>query len=134
MNHQKYLEEVNKIKNKDYNNMRLRFLNASEERLDLVHAISGIANESGELMDHLKAWMFYGHELDVKKILLELGDLYWFLTLARFALKASLETVMDMNIAKLRQRHGETFNDARNLTRDYLAEEKAATEALEKEE
>jgi NTP pyrophosphatase (non-canonical NTP hydrolase) len=39
----------------------------------------GISGEAGEVTDYIKKVAFHGHELDKRKIALELGDVLWYL-------------------------------------------------------
>lgn len=39
----------------------------------------GISGEAGEVTDYIKKVVFHGHELDKRKMALELGDVLWYL-------------------------------------------------------
>lgn len=97
----------------------------------LLHGLLGLASEAGELLDHLKAVIFYGVPLDYDNIDEELGDIEFFHTLCRKSRNLSREDVQRMNKAKLAKRYKSgkfTKNDAVNRDKasemDALREEK----------
>jgi len=91
----------------------------------LAHASMGICTESGELADTLKKHIYSGKELDRINIIEELGDLLWYITVAADAVGTDLETIMDLNIGKLRKRYQAAFTEAESLLRDIEAEQEA---------
>lgn len=90
----------------------------------LLHAAIGIATESGELLDTLKKFMFYGKGLDIVNIKEELGDLLWYIALAMDVLDTDFPTEMDRVIRKLRLRFPDKFNIVDANIRDLDAERK----------
>lgn len=89
-------------------------------RLD--HASDGLITEASEFKDALKAWKFYGKSLDETNLIEELGDILWYIAIACDTLKISLEEVMEKNIAKLKARYGDKFNEEGAITRDLVKE------------
>lgn len=87
-------------------------------RIDLIHAVFGVAGEAGELCDPVKKAMFYGKPLDVENIREEAGDLLWYIAgpLCR-ALGCTLEELAAANVAKLRKRYPEKYTDAAAVAR-----------------
>jgi NTP pyrophosphatase (non-canonical NTP hydrolase) len=92
--------------NKDLNN---------DEKL--LNATLGILGEGGEISDMIKKSMFQGHTLDHDHVKKELGDVCWYLALAAEALETDLETIMKMNMDKLKKRYPEGFEAERSLNR-----------------
>ena len=71
-------------------------------------AVAGIAGEAGEIADLWKKIKFFSKDLtDERKqdLLLELGDLYWYLAQASNALGVKPEEIIKMNMEKLKKRH-----------------------------
>lgn len=64
----------------------------------------GLAGEAGEVVELIKKHVHHGRGLDREKLLKELGDVLWYLTLATRLGGFTLSEVMDANIAKLRAR------------------------------
>lgn len=93
------------------------------QRIDLIHAVFGVAGEAGELCDPVKKSMFYGKPLDVENIKEEAGDLLWYIAgpLCR-ALGCTLEELAAANVAKLRKRYPEKYSDAAAVARADKAE------------
>lgn len=79
------------------------------DNIRLLHTTMGIATEAGEVLDILKKDIFYNREFDREHFLKELGDVLWYLTMAADIVGSNLETVMDMNVAKLAARYPEKF-------------------------
>lgn len=71
----------------------------------LLHAAVGVSGESGELLDAVKKYLFYGSPLDVENVVEELGDILFYTTMACNALGIPLETVVQRNVHKLSKRY-----------------------------
>lgn len=69
----------------------------------------GRAGESGEVVDHLKKYLFHAKPLDREKVLDELGDVLWYISNACDLLGTTLDEVADRNDAKLRRRYPNGF-------------------------
>ena len=91
----------------------------------LIHAVLGLASETGELADALKKHIIYGAALDQLNLFEESGDTQWYLSLAVSALKAHLGDAMERNIAKLKARYGDKFTEHAALNRNLEAERAA---------
>ncbi len=75
--------------------------------LGLVYACLGLANEAGEVAGKVKKIMRQGRGIepaDVDKLVLELGDVLWYLAAAAQELKTPLAEVASRNLAKLESR------------------------------
>lgn len=75
----------------------------------LLNGLMGMNGEAGECIDLLKKCLFQGKELDKEHMAKELGDVAWYLAVSAHALGYDLETVFQMNIAKLEARYPNGF-------------------------
>ncbi len=96
----------------------------SPETTDILHNVIGVATESGELLDQFKKHIYYGKELDVTNVGEEIADCMWYLTNLCRLLDLDMEELLDKNIAKLRVRFPDKFNQEDALNRDVDAERK----------
>lgn len=83
----------------------------------LENGIMGLNGEAGECIDILKKHLFQGHELGREHIAKELGDIAWYLALSAEAIGYDLETIMQMNVDKLRARYPDGFDAEHSLHR-----------------
>jgi NTP pyrophosphatase (non-canonical NTP hydrolase) len=90
----------------------------------LLHASLGFATESGEFIDALKKYIFYGKPLDLINLKEETGDLGWYMSLAIDVLKTTLDEVMTVNIDKLKARYPEKFTNENAINRNLDVERK----------
>ena len=78
----------------------------------LLTAALGLTGEAGEFADHVKKVVFHGKDLDDKrrqKMILELGDVMWYVMQACKGLDTTLEHVVQCNVTKLSERHDGGF-------------------------
>ena len=78
----------------------------------LLTAALGLTGEAGEFADHVKKIFFHGKDLDDKrrqKMILELGDVMWYVMQACKGLDTTLEHVVQCNVTKLSERHDGGF-------------------------
>ena len=88
------------------------------ENDQITNAALGLAGESGEFADHIKKFLYQGHDLDRAKLLKELGDILWYVNLGATALGVPLEEIATQNIQKLSERYpGGQFAAARSINR-----------------
>jgi NTP pyrophosphatase (non-canonical NTP hydrolase) len=90
----------------------------------LLHAMIGMATESGEFQDMMKKHIYYGKEIDKTNLKEELGDLMWYIGLACSELGVSLDEIMQINNDKLAARYGDVFTEDAALNRDLVTERK----------
>jgi NTP pyrophosphatase (non-canonical NTP hydrolase) len=91
----------------EYQAAALRTVNARLDDEDrLMDAASGLAEEAGEVLAHVRKHRFQGRALDKEAVILELGDALWCLTIVASSLGVSLADVGTRNVEKLSQRHG----------------------------
>ncbi len=69
----------------------------------------GLAGESGEVVDLLKKHLFHGKPLDIDKLIMELGDVRWYLEVLAYMAGVSMEEIERRNVEKLRLRYPNGF-------------------------
>lgn len=77
----------------------------------------GIAGEAGEIADSLKKVVFHGHELNAEELILELGDLEWYITHLKKMLEINSDYVRMKNIEKLKERYPNGFTEEDSINR-----------------
>nr|DAZ00825.1 MAG TPA: NTP-PPase-like protein [Caudoviricetes sp.] len=75
----------------------------------LLEAVMGLNGEAGECQEIVKKAMFHGHELDIEALLLEAGDVLWYLTELCNELGISVDTIAKLNLQKLKNRYPDGF-------------------------
>lgn len=90
----------------------------------VLHAIIGIATESGELMEAVQDKLEVQKPLDEVNLLEEVGDLNWYEAILIDALDGDWDTVRERNIAKLRARYPDKFTSEDAINRDLETERK----------
>lgn len=75
----------------------------------LIHAMLGLASETGEIADALKKHIMYKRELDVVNLMEEIGDLAWYEALMLSACKKTFSEALEKNILKLKLRFPDKF-------------------------
>ena len=102
----------------EYQKLALTTLNPSlGERDVLINGVMGLCGEAGEAIDMVKKHLAQGHELDKEKLARELGDVAWYLAETAHAIGYDLETILQMNIDKLKARYPEGFSVGRSVDR-----------------
>ena len=92
----------------------------------LTTAGIGLAAESGEFLEIVKKMVFQGKPWSVdnrEHLVIELGDVMWYVAQACMALDISFDEVIERNIKKLEKRYpGGSFdiNDSENRAADDL--------------
>lgn len=82
-----------------------------------LNGVMGLAGESGECVDLMKKHLFQGHALDKEHLAKELGDVAWYLAVTAYAIGYDLETILQMNVDKLRKRYPQGFDSNRSQYR-----------------
>jgi len=102
----------------EYQKLALTTLNPALDKKDvLINGVMGLCGEAGEAIDMVKKHLAQGHELDREKLAKELGDVAWYLAETAHAIGYDLETILQMNIDKLRARYPEGFSAERSVKR-----------------
>nr|DAX19811.1 MAG TPA: NTP-PPase-like protein [Caudoviricetes sp.] len=65
----------------------------------------------------IKKHLYQGHSIDREHLVKELGDIAWYLAVSAKALGYDLESVLQMNVDKLKKRYPEGFSVERSLHR-----------------
>jgi NTP pyrophosphatase (non-canonical NTP hydrolase) len=116
----KYLEFVDFVtsdasKNYDSFATRLAELNTNGANIErLLTAAVGINAEGGEFMEIVKKMIFQGkpfNEDNREHLIIELGDVLWYVAQACIALNISMDEVFHTNVAKLLKRYPEGVFD-----------------------
>lgn len=84
----------------------------------LLNGVMGLNGEAGEVIDMVKKMLFQGHTLDKDHMAKELGNCLWYLAVAAKGIGYDLDTIAEMNKAKLRNRYPNGFESERSLHRD----------------
>jgi len=93
---------------------------------NLTNGVMGLCGESGECIDIVKKFLHQGHELDREKLAEELGDVAWYLALTAFAIGYDLDTIFEMNKAKLEKRYPNGFSAAKSIHREEYEHDQTA--------
>lgn len=102
----------------EYQKEALRTLNKSLASSEIVEeGLMGLNGEAGEAIDILKKHLFQGHSLNTEHLAKELGDIAWYLAITANALGYDLETILQMNIEKLKDRYPNGFHVKDSLHR-----------------
>lgn len=83
----------------------------------MENGVLGLAGEAGECADMVKKVLFQGHKLDKEHLAKELGDVAWYLAVTAEAIGYDLESVLQMNVDKLRKRYPDGFSAERSQNR-----------------
>lgn len=92
-----------------YQQETMRTCGVMDTNDQLILAALGLAGEVGEVVEHIKKWRFHAIPFDTDKLVKELGDVLWYLSVCAEALDAPLSEVATANIEKLRKRYPEKF-------------------------
>lgn len=84
----------------------------------LLNGALGLAGEAGEVADLIKKATMQGHPLYVEKVLLELGDVLWYVAETANAIGWDMESIMERNIEKLKKRYPQGFEPAKSVNRE----------------
>lgn len=127
----------------------LTFVN-NDALWNMLHGAIGCVTESAELLDGFKKYIAYGKNLDYVNLDEEIGDLLWYVMLfavgraeqvrtvgifnsdgekvydpdPHFTGADMLRRIMSQNIAKLKARYPDKFDDVRANHRDLFEERK----------
>ncbi len=86
-------------------------------REKVLATVCGLSGESGEYADMVKKLFYHGHEIDGVDVLLELGDILYYVAVAAKIWGSSLEEVAEMNQEKLRRRYPFGFSKEGSIGR-----------------
>lgn len=81
-----------------------------DEKDRICNALLGLNGEVGELTDHFKKHYYHGHDLDVISVILELGDIMYYLCALCNELGIDFAEICYENIDKLKERYPDGFS------------------------
>ena len=112
--------ENNKLSINDYQQEALRTARLDKfNRIEqIMNGVLGLNGEAGECADLVKKYLFQGHDLDEMHLIKELGDVAWYLAVTAWTLGYDLETVLQLNVNKLRERYPNGFSEERSTHRE----------------
>lgn len=90
----------------------------------LLHSIVGTATEAGEQLELLANVLFNNQTFDEVNFIEEMGDVFWYAAIGLNQVKATFGDVQQINIAKLRHRFPQKFNEYDANNRDLFGERK----------
>ena len=112
-----FVDGVTSDSSKDYKSFldSIEYLDGEGSNVQrLLTAAVGISAEGGEFMEIVKKMLFQGKPWDEhnrKHLIIELGDVMWYVMQACKALDVSIEEVVSGNVDKLKKRYpGGEFN------------------------
>lgn len=127
----KYLEFVDFVTSdasKDFGSFAKRISELSDDGVDvqrLLTAAVGVTAEGGEFTEIVKKIVFQGkpfNEDNREHMIIELGDVMWYVAQACIALNISMDEVIHTNVAKLLKRYPEGVFDV------FKSENRAASD------
>ena len=101
----------------EYQHQAQRTSNTAKRRDKMENGIMGLCGEAGEAMDIYKKFKFQGHPLKKDDLIMELGDIMWYVAETATALGVTMENIAKMNILKLRERYPHGFRPQDSLNR-----------------
>lgn len=87
-----------------------------EEKLSML--VIGWIAEVGETIDIIKKHLYHGHELDVEKVINEMGDSEWYRNHLMKQLNIDPDIVRINNIMKLKNRYKDSFSEEESINRE----------------
>ena len=94
----------------DYQRGAERTINpALDENGRLLDAAAGLAEEAGEVLGLVRKRVFQQREAPRERMIEELGDVLWCLTIAAHSLGVSLDELAEANLRKLGRRYPDGF-------------------------
>ena len=100
-----------------YQSLAARTINSNLSSYEtMMHALHGLAGEVGEIHSIFQK-KYQGHVVDKGHLIKEMGDLLWFIAELCTAIGCDMESVMETNIKKLKERYPEGFDEEKSLHR-----------------
>ena len=103
----------------EYQKLAMATLNPALSKQEvLMDSALGLCGESGEVADLLKKHLMQGHPFNREEFTKELGDVAWYLAEAATALDMDLETILQLNLEKLKKRYPKGFDVEKSIHRE----------------
>ncbi len=93
----------------EYQKLALRTSPEGNRHDQLRHCALGIGGEAGEIIEMVKKHAYHDKPFKNRELAKELGDLLWYITVLADHIGIGLETIMRMNIDKLKERYPTGF-------------------------
>lgn len=107
------------MKINEYQKLAMTTLNKDLNGNDiLINGVMGLCGEAGEVIDLVKKHLHQGHSLNKDQLVKELGDVAWYLAEIAYAIDVDLETVLSLNIEKLKKRFPNGFEIEKSINRE----------------
>lgn len=90
---------------------------ARDAREMLINGALGLCGEAGEVSDLIKKHIYQGHELKREKLIEELGDVCWYISMLCDAAGVTIGEVMEYNVEKLKKRYSNGFSAEESINR-----------------
>lgn len=94
-----------------------------DTRSMLLDTALGLNGESGEVADIIKKHVFHGHELSEDKLVEELGDVLWYVSVMAYNLGKPLSEIAAKNVEKLCKRYPNGFSVKDSVNREEYREQ-----------
>lgn len=95
---------------------RTRADNPSREMTIAILGL-GLTGEAGEAAEDIKHFLGHGHELNLEKLVKELGDVLWYVSQIADVFNIKLADVARLNIEKLMKRYPDGFSTEHSIAR-----------------
>ena len=127
--YEEFVDAVTSDCSKDFVDLSDRLVELNREGANIERLTTsgvGLAAESGEFLEIVKKMVFQGKPWNSdnrEHLIIELGDVMWYVAQACMALDISFEEVLERNVKKLEKRYpGGSFdiNDSENRAADDL--------------
>ena len=109
--YEKFVDAVTSDCSKDFVDLADRLVELDREGANIERLTTsgvGLAAESGEFLEIVKKMVFQGKpwsDANREHLLIELGDVMWYVAQACIALDVSPEEIIEMNVDKLKARY-----------------------------
>ena len=127
--YEEFVDAVTSDCSKDFVDLSDRLVELNREGANIERLTTsgvGLAAESGEFLEIVKKMVFQGKpwsDANREHLLIELGDVMWYVSQACIALDVDFEEVLERNVKKLEKRYpGVSFDisDSENRAADDL--------------
>jgi len=111
--YQNFVDEVTSDASKDFLSLSDRLVELDEKGANIERLLTagvGINAEAGEFLEIVKKMIFQGkpwNEDNRRHLIIELGDVMWYVAQACMALDVSFDDVISQNVEKLLKRYPE---------------------------
>ena len=103
----------------------------TDDQIRMVNWALGITGESGELANMIKHVVFHNEDVPIQEAAKEIGDILWYLAALCTTLNIDLGVCAELNLAKLKHRHGRSFSFDRSKDRHHREKMFELTEEYE---